>query len=224
MDGLSEPFCSSCRKQLLDQSVLANASACPRCANPVGPHEELCEGCAACRGRSLGFDALLALGPYSLAIRDLCLRLKHERNAWLAPWLSDLLVEAQSRALSQVPRDAWIVPVPLNRWRYRWRGYNQAEALAQGLGQRLKLQVHRPLRRPVATPKLATLGLAARVDVMHRAFRASAHPKLIGRTVLLVDDILTTGTTCGEAARALKRAGAGPIIAVVIARTGKLSS
>jgi len=224
MEGLSEPFCGSCRRELLEQSAKATASACPRCALPVGPYADLHAGCSACRGRSLGFDASLAFGPYNQAIRDLCLRLKHERNAWLAPWLSDLLVAARGDALSQLPPDTWIVPVPLHRWRYWWRGYNQAEALAHGLARRLNLPVHQPLQRVVATPKLATLGLTERGEVMHRAFRARGHPNLTGRTVLLVDDVLTTGATCGEAARALKRAGAASVVAVVIARAAKTSS
>ncbi|MFI5454604.1 MAG: ComF family protein [Isosphaerales bacterium] len=224
MEGLSEPFCRSCRRELLEQSAKAAASACPRCALPVGPYADLREGCSVCRGRSMGFDAALAFGPYDQEIRDLCLRLKHERNAWLAPWLSSLLVEARKSALGRLPSDAWIVPVPLHRWRYWQRGYNQAEALAHGLARRLNLPVHRPLRRVVATPKLAELGLTERGQIMHRAFHAQARPELTGRTVVLVDDVLTTGATCGDAARALKQAGATQVVAVVIARAGKSSS
>jgi ComF family protein len=166
----------------------------------------------------LGFDAALALGPYNGAICDLCLRLKHERNAWLAPWLSHLLVESRRDALCRLPSDAWIVPVPLHRWRYWRRGYNQAEALAQGLARHLKLPLHRPLQRIVATRKLTELGPTERDRIMRGAFRARSLPKLAGRTVLLVDDVLTTGATCGDAARALKRAGAAEVVAVVIAR------
>src|SRR5262249_30266537 len=144
-DAGDGPFCASCRKDLLDGSAAAAAAACPRCALPVGPFADLRAGCAACRGRSLGFDASLALGPYEGALRELCLRLKHERNAWLAPWLSDLLVEARDKVVAHLPADAWIVPVPLHWWRHWRRGYNQAEALALGLGRRLNLPVHRPL-------------------------------------------------------------------------------
>jgi len=77
--ALHGPFCTSCRARLLDAAAAAGASACPRCALPIGPHADLRRGCAECRGRSLGFDAALALGPYAESIRDLCLRLKHER-------------------------------------------------------------------------------------------------------------------------------------------------
>jgi ComF family protein len=218
VEGLNEPFCQTCREELLEQSASAAASACPRCALRTGPFADLRGGCAACRGRSMGFDAVLALGPYDGAIRDLCLRLKHETNAWLAPWLSDLLVESRRDALDRLSSDAWVVPLPLHWWRQWRRGYNQADALARGLARRLDLPVHRPLRRAVATRRLADLGLTERNQVMHGAFCARSRPKLTDRTVLLVDDVLTTGATCGDAARALKRAGAAQVIAIVIAR------
>jgi ComF family protein len=220
----SGAFCRSCREDLLDRSARAAASACPRCALPVGPFADLHGGCAACRGRSLGFDAVIALGAYEGPLRELCLRLKHERNAWLAPWLSDLWVAARRQAVASLPAEAWIVPVPLHWWRHWRRGYNQAEALSRALARRLDLPVRRPLRRVKATEKLAELSPTERSRALRRAFRARKSPGLAGRTVLLVDDVLTTGATCGAAARALKQAGAARVVVAVIARTGKNSS
>jgi ComF family protein len=208
----------------LERSVLTAKSACPRCAMQVGPFADLQEGCSQCRGRSLGFDAALAFGSYEGAIKDLCLQLKVEQNAWLAPWLGDLLVEGRCEAISQLPADAWVVPVPLHWWRHWRRGYNQAEVLARDLAKRLGLPIHRPLRRIKATPRLASMGITARGQVLHKAFRVRSNPHLKGRTVLLVDDILTTGATCGEAARELKRAGAARVVAVVIGRADRKSS
>jgi ComF family protein len=222
--GSNGPFCPSCRRELLERSALTAASACPRCAMQVGPFADLQRGCSECRGRSLGFDAALALGPYEGAIKDLCLQLKHERNAWLATCLGDLLVEGRREAVSHLPADAWVVPVPLHWWRHWRRGYNQAEALARGLSRRLDLPIYRPLRRVRATPRLAPMGPTERGQALRKAFRARPRPQLRGRTVLLVDDILTTGATCGEAARELKRAGAARVIALVIARAERNTS
>jgi ComF family protein len=218
-EGSGSPFCRSCRQGLLEHSARTTASACPRCALSAGPFADLRGGCAVCRDRALGFDEALALGPYNGDIQDLCLRLKHESNAWLAPWLVDIFVEARRDAISHLPRDAWIVPVPLHWWRRCRRGYNQAEALAQGLARRLNLPVHQPLWRLVATERLAHKGRTARAEIMHGAFRARPNRRLVGRTVLLIDDVLTTGATCGDAARALKKAGAARVVVVVIART-----
>ena len=198
----------------------ADEPACPRCALPVGPFADLRGGCAKCRGHSLGFDAALALGPYEGPVRDLCLRLKHERNAWLAPWLCDLLAEARQADLARLPGDAWVVPVPLHWWRRLRRGYNQAEALAERPGP-----AARPPRPPPAPAGQVHATLWPR-RARPSGWRPCAGPSdarrdpgLKGRTILLVDDILTTGATSGAAARALKQAGARRVVVAVLART-----
>ena len=214
-------FCPDCRLELLE----AAGAACDRCAMPVGPYADRSGGCSECRGRPLGFDRAIALGPYQGPIRHLCLALKHERNAWMARWLAELVVEGRFEAIrGEVEAEPWVVPVPLH-WRRRLaRGYNQAEALATGLARTLSLKVRRPLRRVVATPKLAWIGQTERARIMKQAFRARPDPGLRGRTVLLVDDILTTGATCGAAARALKKAGASRVVVVVVGRAGSGST
>ena len=211
------PFCPDCRGELLG----ASGPTCPRCAMPVGPFSDLEGGCSECRGRTLGFDRAIALGPYQGPIRHLCLSLKHERNAWMARWLAELVVDGCSEPLrseAQAEGGAWVVPVPLH-WRRRMtRGYNQAEALAIGMARALKLKVRHPLRRVVATPRLAQVGRTERARLLKDAFRARTSRSLEGRTILLVDDILTSGATCGAAARALKKAGASRVVVVVVGR------
>jgi ComF family protein len=185
----------------------------------MGPFADRTGGCARCRGRALGFDQAIALGPYEGPVRDLCLRLKHEQNAWLARWVVDVLIDARTE-LRRQPADACVTAVPLHWRRYWGRGYNQADALALALARRLALRRVQPLRRAVATPPLARLGRTERARIMRDAFRPrrGAEPLLRGRTVLLVDDILTTGATSGAAARALKRAGAAHVVVVVVGR------
>jgi ComF family protein len=213
--GERAPFCGDCRRKLL----AARGAVCARCALPVGPFADRTGGCARCRGEALGFDRALALGPYEGPIRNLCLRLKHEPNAWLAPWVVDVLIESHDE-LRRQPADAWVTAVPLHWKRYWSRGYNQADALASALARGLGLRSRRVLKRVVATPPLVRIGRTERARIMRDAFRPrrGAERALRGRTVLLVDDILTTGATSGAAARALKRAGAARVIAVVVGR------
>lgn len=217
--GDGAPFCPDCRAELLG----AAGDACPRCATSVGPWASLRNGCAGCRGRALGFDAAFALGPYQGPIRDLCLRMKHDANAWIAPWMAGLLLEARPDLRGEALRvpGALVVPIPLH-WHRRWtRGYNQAEELARGVADRLGLGRANVLRRVVSTRILAGLGRAERAKALRGAFRVRgrrAGGRLEGRTVFLVDDILTTGATCGAAARVLKRAGAARVVAVVVGR------
>jgi ComF family protein len=199
--------------------LAARGRVCDRCALPVGPFADRAGGCARCRGGALGFDRAIALGPYEGPVRNLCLRLKHEPNAWLAPWVVDVLIESHD-ALRNAPADACVTAVPLHWRRYWSRGYNQADALASALARRLGLRAVRLLKRVVATPPLALIGRTERARIMRDAFRPRRGAEAIvrGRTVLLVDDILTTGATSGAAARALKRAGAARVIAVVVGR------
>lgn len=206
------PFCASCRDEMLD-----SGTQCPRCALSAGPWADLKRGCSACRGRALGFDAAIALGPYQGPIREVCLGMKRFQNAWVARWSVDLLIEARGDRLRDAAVDL-IVPVPLH-WRRRLeRGYNQSEALARALSARLGISRGNPLVRVASTPKLAPHGRTERAEMMKQAFGTRRWPGVQGKAVMLVDDILTTGATCGAAARALKRAGAKRVIAVVLAR------
>ncbi|WP_422924169.1 ComF family protein [Singulisphaera sp. PoT] len=214
-DAADSPFCDVCKGELASEP----GTSCWRCAMPLGPFGSQEKGCWECRGRSLGYDAAIALGLYDGPAGKLCRRLKQERDAWLAPWLVDALVDAR-RELQEIPKDAWVVSIPLH-WRRRWkRGYNQADALAESLAKSLSLRRVHPLKRSLATPPLKKSGRAERAKLMRNAFRIKSRAALAlkGRTVLLVDDILTTGATCGAAARALKRAGAKRVVVVVIAR------
>ena len=221
-----EPICEDCRAELLG----AAGSACPRCAEPVGPYGlaavEAFGGCSACRGRRLGFDSAYALGPYEGPIRHLCLRLKHARDAWLGRWLADLVYEARGAAILEsigtIDKSCapLVVPIPLHWTRRVSRRGNQAEELADRLARRLGLKMARGLRRVRPTRKLAGRGRVERAREVRGAFRVARPGRIAGRVILLVDDILTTGATCGAAARALKRAGAARVLVVVVARAG----
>jgi ComF family protein len=207
------PFCEGCRDELLQSA----GPACWRCAMPVGPWAGTQHDCSECRGRALGFDRAIALGPYQGPIRELCLRLKHERNAWIAPWLVDILLEARGDLLG-AERVGCVAAIPLH-WRHRLRRrFNQADLLGKRLANRLGVPPCHPLRRIVSTPKLAGRGRSERARLLKSAFRVRDSRAVEGQTVLLVDDILTTGATCGAAARALKRAGAKRVVVAVIGR------
>ncbi|WP_169977428.1 ComF family protein [Tautonia rosea] len=208
-------LCLDCRDELFD----AAGPACQRCALPVGPFADRASGCGDCSGRRYGFDAAVAIGPYEGPIRHLCLRLKSVRGAWLAPRLIDVLAEARAEELANAEARA-VVPVPLHPWRRLRRRYNQSEALAQALAHRLGLPMVRALRRVRPTSALWRVGRVERHRQMQGVFQTNQKSleAILGVPVLLVDDILTTGATCSAASRALKRAGVGPVMAVVIGR------
>ena len=107
------------------------------------------------------------------------------------------------------------VPVPLHPARRRQRGFNQASDLARHLG----LPVHHALRRVRATPTQTGLPAVQRHRNVRDAFAATPSARaLAGRTVVLVDDVSTTGATLEACARALKEAGVGEVLALTAAR------
>jgi ComF family protein len=136
----------------------------------------------------------------------------------LAEMMGRVFAEARRPTLAEVS-PAVIVPVPLH-WRRRWkRGYNQSAALGRGLAVGLGVAFDpRLLRRVRYTPQQIQPTRAARRENVREAFRTRAGTSLGGRTVLLVDDVMTTGSTAAEAAKALRAADAGRVVVAVLAR------
>jgi ComF family protein len=110
-----------------------------------------------------------------------------------------------------------VVPVPLHWWR-RWRrGFNQSAILARRVARKLNVPfLPRVLRRIRPTRRQTEVTPAARRENVRGAFRAVSHPALRDRSVLLIDDVMTTGSTAGEAAKALRSAGAKSVIVAVL--------
>jgi ComF family protein len=158
------------------------------------------------------------LGPYEGHLREAILRTKDARGERLADLLGAFWGMHCETQLAQAKAD-FVIPVPLHWWR-RWRrGYNQSESLGRALAARLHLPCRpRWLRRTRNTPKQVEQTPAERQVNVRGAFRAMAKPELKGRSVLLVDDVLTTGSTASEAARTLKHdAGVERVVVAVLA-------
>src|SRR5262245_22864190 len=207
-------LCDPCRNALTADPH----PTCPRCAATVGPFVPLAAGCTHCRGSSFHFERVLRLGPYDGLLRDVILRLKHSAGEGLAETLGELWAEHAEAALGAAGAQV-VVPVPLH-WRRRLaRGYNQSAVLAEALASRLRLPC-RPgwLRRIRHTAQQTLQAPSNRPANVRGAFRAARADALKGKAVLLVDDVLTTGSTASEAARALRESGAGSVVVAVLAR------
>jgi ComF family protein len=111
-----------------------------------------------------------------------------------------------------------IVPVPLHPTRQRERGFNQAGLLAELLSPRISIPCKRVLKRIRYTTTQTALDRAERMENLHNAFRLRRNADVRGLHVLLIDDVLTTGSTLSECARVLKRAGAISVHAATAAR------
>jgi len=141
-------------------------------------------------------------------------------GAW--PVVREMILRAATRAPGPLPD--LVVPVPLHPSRLRARGFSPAAQLARCLVR----QRHLPwaplaLERIRNTPSQTDLGRTARQHNVAGAFQVSGRagkPALAGRRIWLVDDVMTTGSTLASAGRALRRAGAGPVLGICAARRG----
>ena len=191
---------------------------CRRCGlAPEGRVDEsfLCE---ACRRAPPAFDLARAAAPFRGGIRALLHAFKYNGATWLRADLTDF-IEGALRTYYDPRLIDLVLPVPLHAGRLRRRGYNQSALLAGALARRLGLATAPAvLQRSRATPTQTRLSAPARRQNVLGAFRV-AHPEWVrGRTLLVVDDVMTTGATLHEAARSLKRAGAWRVWALAVAR------
>jgi ComF family protein len=160
---------------------------------------------------------VLAAARYGAPLDGAIHRLKYEDRPDLARPLARLLSERVD--FSRVPSNTWLVPVPLHRERLAERGYNQSALVAGALARSTKLPTDlRALVRTRATDQQARLDREARRANVHDAFRSRIRWK--ERTVVLVDDVVTTGATAEGSIAALREAGAKVLAVVAIARAG----
>lgn len=199
---LREPWCNLCGLPGADGGVVIPGARCGRCGVERSIHTARAYG---------SFDGLL---------RELLRRLKYSGDRKLAEPLGGLLLEAGTEHLTLQDYDV-IVPVPLHRDRLRERGFNQAFLLSRPLASAARLPVVPALERLVnATAQVGLKGDARRGNV-EGVF--TVHPRrtsdVVRRTVLLVDDVLTTGATADACARALLKAGSKRVDVLTVART-----
>lgn len=204
--------CADCEADL----PLPVGSCCPRCAE-ASPGHALC---AACLRDDPGFDASVAVWPYAFPIDQLVQSLKYRQGLPLGPWFADHLARLIGPGAGLI--DA-ILPMPLHPTRLAARGYNQAVEIARPLAQRLD----RPLllsacQRLRETPQQANLDRAARRENLAGAFRCDAD--LHRQTILLIDDVMTTGASAHAVALALKTAGAARVLVAVVARAHRTAA
>jgi ComF family protein len=209
------PFCGACVAAL----PLTAWPTCVRCAALVPAAGEAALECNHCRDAKLRFERTLAVGRYDGLLRDLVMRMKADRSERLAHQLAELAWRELGPRLAALEVDV-VTAVPMHPWR-RWkRGVNPPLAIAEKLAKRLGAPAAGGmlrLRRNV--PPQIGLSRPARFRNVHNEMTMRPGYHLEAAHVMVVDDILTTGATCSEAARVLKRAGAAEVTVVVVART-----
>ena len=213
------PVCDTC----LEGIVPLSGIVCRVCGEKLfSKFVETADGpcCGMCRRAAPPFQRALAYGAYDGVLRDLVHVLKYQRVQPVATVLGRLL--GQTLAGAQLPEPLLVVPVPLYRRKLRERGFNQAEEIARALVRRqtsscIQLEAS-SLVRARQTASQTGLTRHQRRANMRGAFAVTRPERIAKRNVLLVDDVMTTGTTASECARVLLRAGAKEVLVATVAR------
>jgi ComF family protein len=207
-------ICDACVRSIWHRDGLF----CRRCAMPVPDLPNAQETCAHCRAHKPAFAGARTLGVYDGPLRDAVLRSKHHGYESLAMQLGRLLAQR----IDQERFDPWpeaIAPVPMYWLKRVWRKANPAETLAHSVARELRLPCIADLvrcRRWLAKQHL--LPRTERQKNVQGAFSLGWGFDIRGATLLVVDDVVTTGATANAVARSLRKAGAANVYVAAIAR------
>ena len=243
-------FPSDCRICGLPLLNLSRLPVCPDCLSRMNPVEgnicSICgelvfsayadcddEGllrCPVCRRVDRPFERAAAYGSYEGGLRELIHLLKYNGVRPAAGVLGRMLAEAWTGLEPGFQqRKILLIPVPLYKGKRRARGFNQAELTARAAlnvcRSRERFQLDSGILLRIRDTH-SQIGLTShqRRENLRGAFTVTRAEDVIGREILLVDDVYTTGTTVSECARVLRRAGASKVWVATVARTFKLAS
>jgi len=194
------------------------APFCSKCSEPFpgAITEEF--ACANCSHRVLHFEAAVAVFRSRGVVRKIVHDFKYGRHLHLRHPVAHWLVETLDDPRLHGRRFDVVVPVPLHPARKRERGFNQAEVLAELLCARAGVPLRSVLERIRYTTTQTAFDRTERMENLHDAFRLRKNADVRDLRVLLIDDVLTTGSTLSECARVLKAAGAISVHAATAAR------
>ncbi len=199
-------LCSSCARAIpfLDRS-------CPVCSGPEPENGT----CTVCSGRRWYLDTNITVAAYSGIMKNLLRELKFGKVRRLHAVLGALACDELSARGVSADLITW---VPMNAKKLRHRGFNQSELIARAVSKKTGIPSRRLLSERSGTGKQRELGLRDRfINILGR-YEAAPGARLAGQSVLLVDDIFTTGATINECARQLMNAGARSVISLTMAR------
>jgi competence protein ComFC len=193
------PFCQFCGRRLKASNI--SKSICPDCTR-----------------RNLHFDSAFSPCVYTGVIKDLIREFKYKNKDYLGLSLSRLMIEFIKEYNTPIEYMDFIVPIPLHKTKLREREFNQAQILSQHIAKEFEIDVlTQILLRTKKTKTQAELETHERFLNVKDSFRVIDDKQIRNKNILLVDDVLTTGATSSEAAKALKNSGANIVFVLTLA-------
>jgi ComF family protein len=222
------PNCTICAASVeSDEYLCADCDAklsrivapfCSKCSEPFDGAITTTFACANCSHRTLYFDAAISAYRSRGIARHVILNFKYGKQFHLRHLVSSWLLAALDDSRIRDRKFDMIVPVPLHPARQRERGFNQADLLAERASDRIGVPVRPVLQRVRFTTTQTAFDRTERIQNLREAFRLRKNADVRRLDVLLIDDVLTTGSTLSECARVLKTNGAGSVYAATAAR------
>lgn len=215
--GSEEFFCPECMARLRSDFY-----RCRKCASPL-PSVVPNHDCYRCRNRKWRFDSVVTLNTYRGVAKEVVIRMKKPQEHLLRRGVGQLLARQLTQELTIDSEwnheQTLVLPVP-NHWTHSLMGAaDAAGGLARWIGESSGWTTNaKIIRRIRKTSKQGLMGWSERIENVRRAFKIGNAALVKGRHVILVDDVITTGATCGEIASCLKRAGAAQVTVAVAAR------
>ncbi len=214
------PVCRPC----LERVVPLSGTLCAFCGEKlISVYLEADPRCGLCRRVPPPFQKAVAYGAYEGSLRDLIHLLKYQHVKPVAPLLARFL--QQSLAETPLPAETLVLAVPLAKTKRRDRGFNQAEEIARAFVRRqrsngIELNTSSLVRIRDTASQTGLTRHQRRLN-LRGAFAVTQPQRIRGRSILLVDDVMTTGTTASECTRVLLRAGAKQVFVATVARAIK---
>jgi competence protein ComFC len=207
------PLCEACGKSLRR----IREPRCETCSLPFDGAAAVFV-CPNCRDQAFHFSCAVSAYRSTGVVRELIHRLKYGRELWLAGILAGWLAEGMDDPRFKDRDFDLLMPVPLHPLRKRDREFNQAEIFSKSLAKSYRIAHCDALERTRRTGTQTALDRRQRMQNLRDAFRLRKNTDVTDKTVLLVDDIFTTGSTLDACSRVLLQAGAKSVRALTVAR------
>ncbi|MCB9747561.1 MAG: ComF family protein [Candidatus Omnitrophica bacterium] len=208
------PLCPQCQHQISWNTP----PFCPKCSRHLGSAQRA--RCRDCQQTPMHFDFAWSACLYQDLLRTLIHKFKYEQKTYLRFFLTQLMIDFIHRHELDIAQFDLLVPIPLFPTRLRERGYNQSLLLTQQLSKTFNIPYadHHLIRvRPTETQ--THLSRKERWTNIEHAFKIKAPWKVRGQSILIIDDLMTTGATASTAAQCLKQSGAKTVAVLTPAIT-----
>lgn len=213
--GCKQPWCQQCAEEMIKLESLG--SNCQKCGKYLPEGNHLCEEC---RQNPPQFEIARAVGPYEETFRIVTKVLKFMGRKYVAPRMGTMMAE-KVRSEPGFGTIDLIVPVPISLNSFQVRGFNQTELIARQIGKDLGIKVDcHVISRIKDTPNQTELSKENRQKNLLDAFEVKDEKKVLNKSILLVDDVYTTGSTSRECTHTLLKAGADRVCIITWA-TGR---